>query len=766
VQTHEGKTVGDLRRREALPRAVVYLGLHYPRAVLLLWLLVAALATIGVLRLQIETSTDSVLDRSGEPWRFYQDSQDRFGGDEILALVIEGERTFDPAILIKSVELSEALEPLAGVRRVDSLATVPLVHVTTDGAVSLEAALENGVPADATALKRFESLVVADRIAPRTLVSKDHRAVAVNVVLEKGPEAHYERVFSEIEQHAEGVQTWLSGVPVFRTEADARTAAELSFFIPLTIGLVGIVLFLLFGTLRAAAIPIAVSGLSTWILLGAMGALGVPLTVSTVILPSILLALGSAYSMHELTVAVDCHSFPELAESLQTVALPIALSGLTTAIGFVAVSLVRINVVRDVGAFGAIGVFVVMAASLTATPATLRLWPIRSRRPVLQRWLSGPAVESLVRLAAGHWRVVIVSWIAATAIVMAGIARLEVETDAVKWFLKGDPVRLSYESIRDRFSGISPMNVVIEAPEGESVAAPRAVAALSDLTTYLESLPEVGRALSVADPLRQIHRGFVGNAGEPLPVDSAVIEQYLLVLESSEYMRDFLTIDRRSANVPLRANDNGSDALLAVAAKANAWWEAHGPPGYSARTTGIMYEFARAEDEITMGQLRGLVFALLVIAVILLMIFRSIKLAVIALAPNALPVAMAFGAMGVLGIALDAGTVLVGNLALGIAVDDTIHTITGYHRQRSIGQSPERALLRTFERVLPPVVFTTLTIGLGFAVFGFSTLVFTRHLGLVTSGIMVLCLLADILLLPALLLAASRNRRSKSAQIR
>ena len=323
--------------------------------------------------------------------------------------------------------------------------------------------------------------------------------------------------------------------------------------------------------------------------------------------------------------------------------MPIALSGLTTAVGFVAVSLVRINAVRDVGAFGAIGVLVVLAASLTATPAALRLWPIPSRRSALQRWLSGPGASSLMGLVAARWRTVIVSWVVATAVVMAGIARLEVETDAVEWFLKGDPIRVAYEAIRDRFSGISPMNVVIEAPEGESVAAPKAVAALNDLTTYLESLPEVGKALSVADPLRQIHRGFAGDAGEPLPGDLEVIEQYLLILESSEYMQDFLTTDRRLANVPLRANDNGSDALLAVADKANAWWEAHGPAGYSARTTGIMYEFARAEDEITMGQLRGLVFALLVIAVILLMIFRSMKLAVIALVPNALPVAMAFG---------------------------------------------------------------------------------------------------------------------------
>jgi predicted RND superfamily exporter protein len=548
---------------------------------------------------------------------------------------------------------------------------------------------------------------------------------------------------------------------VFRTEADARTAAELSFFVPLTIILVGALLFVLFGTIRAAAIPLVVSGLGTWTMLGVMGALGVPLTVSTVILPSILLALGCAYSMHELTVVVDCQSFRELEESLQNVALPIALSGLTTAIGFVAVSLVRIDVIRDVGTFGAIGVIVVLAASLTATPAALRLWPIPSRRPALRRWLSRSAVEGLMRLLATRWRTVIVSWVVATAIVIAGIARLEVETDAVEWFLKGDPIRVAYEEIRDRYSGISPMNVVIEAKEGESVAAPKAVAALSELTTYLESLPEVGKALSVADPLRQIHRDFAGDARERLPRETEVIEQYLVILESSEYMQDFLTADRRFANVPLRADDNGSDALLAVADKANAWWEMNGPPGYTARTTGIMYEFARAENEITMGQLRGLVFALLVIGVILLMIFRSIKLAMIALVPNALPVAMAFGAMGVLGIALDAGTVLVGNLALGIAIDDTIHTVTGYYRQRSKGALPKPALARTFEQVLPPVVFTTVVIALGFAVFGFSTLVFTRHLGLVTSGIMVLCLLADILLLPALLLAGIGSRSPK-----
>jgi predicted RND superfamily exporter protein len=164
-----------------------------------------------------------------------------------------------------------------------------------------------------------------------------------------------------------------------------------------------------------------------------------------------------------------------------------------------------------------------------------------------------------------------------------------------------------------------------------------------------------------------------------------------------------------------------------------------------------MYEFARAEDAIAFGQLRGLVFAFLTIAGLLFAIFRSLRLAWIALVPNLVPIAMGFGLMGLLGIPLDAGTVVIGNLAFGIAVDDSIHAVTGFFERWRAGDSASAALESTYRGGAPPLIYTTAVVALGFGMLGFSGFAVIRHLGILTASLMVLCLLADLLLLPAML---------------
>jgi len=744
--------VSGLERRGRLPRALVRLSLERPRAVLVAWALLAVLATPGVLRLDVETSTDSVLDRHSGAWRFYQESLERFGGDEILTLLIEGEEPFDPETLREVERLTERFEQVPGVWRVDSLATVPLVSATPDGALSLAAALDAGLPVSEQARVAFAERVAADRIAPRTLVSRDGRAFAVNLVLERGAESRYVEILAVVEHELEGQRAWVSGVPIFRMAADARTRSELRTFVPLTLVAMAVLLFGLFGSVRAVWIPLVATGAATWLVMGVMGALEVPVTITTVVLPSVLLALGCAYAMHLLTAAAGCRDPDALREASYRVALPIALSGLTTAVGFVAVAFVRIDAVRDIGGFGALGVLVVLAATLTAAPASLRLWPLPERRERLRVWLGGPAAEALVGLVVRHRRALLFGWAITLAAVGVGIARVQVETDVIVWFPRSDPIRVDYDAIVDRLSGISPMNVIVEAPSGGVVSTPEVMAAIDGLAAHLEALPSVGRVLSIADPLRQLHAGFLGTAGEPLPNDAALLAQYLLLLDSKSYTRDLISPDRSAANVRMRVDDNGSDALLAVADEAHAWWARWGVEGVRARATGIMYEFGRAEDEIAWGQLRGLTFALLAVAGILLAIFRWPALAALALVPNAVPIAMAFGVMGLAGLPLDAGTVILGNLALGIAVDDTIHLAVGFHRRCALGSPPQKALLETLRAVLAPLVYTSLAVALGFAGLGISGFTPIRHLGLLTAGVMLLCLLADLLLLPALLL--------------
>jgi len=742
--------------RARIPQALTALGVARPRAVLLFWFALSLAAVPGLMQLQVDTSTDSVLDRRHPAWQVYQESQDDFGGDEIIVVALEGKGPLDPAVLQVAADLSEQFEGLEGVRRVDSLATVPVVWVNPQGELELEPALDPDLADPSNRARRVAERLVGDRIAPRSLLAEDGRVVALNLVLDRGAEQRHAELLREVHARVDPAGGILSGVPVFRVAANERTRSEILYFAPITAALIALFLWGVFRSASAVLLGLVPGALGGWLLVAAMGYLGAPLSITTMVLPSIILALGCAYSMHLLVAASRCPAdSPDrgeaLLEALSRVSLPVALSGLTTALGLLALTFVRIEAVRMTGAFGALGVLLVTALSLTGVPAGLALRRGPAARPRGFAWVQERLAPALVNTAHRHNTATLWAWAGVIALGVLGIARVEVETDATRWLPLGNPVRDAYEEIRVRLSGISPMNVVVEAPSGQNVLEPRTLAAVDGLSAYLEQRPEVGKTLSVADPLRQLHGGFQGDPSQPLPGSLPLAEQYLLLLESLDQLEDLIRFDRSAANILIRADDNGSADLLGIERAAERWWQQNGPPDHRLITTGIMYEFARAEDEIAYGQLRGLAVALGVISAVLLLIFRSPRLALLALAPNALPLTLIFGALGGLGLPLDAGTALIGCLALGVAVDDTIHVVAGFHARARRGMEARTALEQALAEVLPAIASTTCMIALAFGVLAFSEFTITRTLGLLTSGIMVICFVADTTLLPALL---------------
>ena len=756
IQVRDGEARVAARRdaalRSRLPGGLLRLSLRRPRSVLAFWLGVCLLATPGVMALRVDTSTDSVLDRSDPAWGRYQHSLELFGGDEIITVALSGEEPFDAAVLAQIERLSEHFEGIPGVRRVDSIATVPVVRATPDDGLELRPALK-GAPIEPRARAQYVSeRLRGDRIAPRSLVSEDGRVFAINAVLERGADSRHAEILASLHAAVDPVGGILSGVPVFRVAASQRTGSEILLFAPLTALVIAVFLWVVFRSAMAIVLCTAPGIVGSWLLIAAMGFSGASLSITTMVLPSIILALGCAYAMHILVAASGARGARALESALAGVVLPVALSGLTTVIGFVAIAVVRIDAVRFAGGYGALGVLVVTIATLSMLPAALAVRPLPSLSPRGFAWIRDRFGPWLLAGVARRRRAVIGVWAVLTLLLAAGLSRVEVETDATRWLPVGNPVRDSYETIRTQLSGISPVNIVIEGIDGQSVLEPETLAAIDRLASYLESLPEVGKAISVADPLRQIHGGFTADPSMPLPETAAAAEQYLLLLESAEHIGDVITLDRLSANVLLRVDNNGSSHLMQVAELARTWWEAHGTPTHSALPTGIMYEFARAEDEISFGQLRGLSLALTVISAILFVIFRWPRLAVVTLIPNAVPLIMIFGFMGLLGIPLDVGTVFMGSLALGVAVDDTVHITAGFHARTSAGERPRPALEAAFAAVLPAILSTTAMVSMAFLVLALSEFTITRDFGLLTAGIMILCLLADITLLVALLL--------------
>jgi predicted RND superfamily exporter protein len=251
---------------------------------------------------------------------------------------------------------------------------------------------------------------------------------------------------------------------------------------------------------------------------------------------------------------------------------------------------------------------------------------------------------------------------------------------------------------------------------------------------------------------------MTGDPDAKMPKDLSLIEQYLLLLESSDELSEFISNDRAHANVSIRANNNGSERLLAIASRAESWWKEHGPPEVSARATGIMFEFARAEREITTGQIAGLSLDLCALFCLFLLLFRKLAVTVIAMAPTFATIVITFGLLGWSGAALDAGTVFVGTLAVGVTVDETVHMVNAYTRAALNSPDSGGALEASLRKILPPLLMTTSALSAGFLVLGVSSFAFTRQLGLATGIAMLLCAFANATLLPSLLAVSFRNR--------
>jgi uncharacterized protein len=717
-----------------------------------IWLSLIAVAVGGLSRVQIETSGESILDKESEPWAFYQRSIKTFGSDEVIVAAIASETPFDLGALRVIASASRVLEGTSGVRRVDSLSTLPIISVGEGGEIRLDPALDPNAVVSDEIRSDVMSRVVGDRIATGTVVSEDGRVVAVNIWPEAGIADSYDRLVERIRGVIGSPVGMVSGVPVFRTETNLRTRRELGIFVPLTIGVIVLVLSAAFQSARAVIVPLLVSGTSVCVLGGFMGWVGIPLSAPTMILPSVLLAIGCAYTMHLLVEVADQAGPVALERSILEVARPIALSGLTTTVGFASAAIVPIEAVQRVGVLGSIGTIVACAATIGLGGSIVSLWPGSGQRTSVLAWLRLRLTPYVLQKIQVHSATVVGLWAIVLGIGVVGARSLQVESDVVVWFPRGTEVRDAYEEIKARLSGISPLNVVIEARDGASVADPKVVTAIDGLSNYLSTLPEVGKALSVADPLRKLREGFSDDSESPLPSTRESIEQYLLLLEGTDRLGDVITSDRRASNILLRVDNNSSRHLLEVARKAERWWEGHGASGFEARTTGIMFEVARSEDAIALGQIQGLGLDILIIGSILVVALRSFRLALLALIPNALPIGLMFGFMGLVGIPLDLGTVFVSNLAVGIAVDETIHVVTAYGRMRAVGWGATDALRMAMEKVMPALLLTTVVIAAGFAVLAISDFRFTRNLGLLTAGVMLLCVASNSTLLPALLL--------------
>lgn len=730
-------------RADTIEGRILAYSVTKPVRVILVCALVTALAFPGLFALRVETGTDSILDKHGPEWLEYQRAVSAFGGDEFVSLVISSDEEMVPELVRRTVALTSHFEGFPGVARVDSVASIPALLADETGNLLLSPATE--VLDREHPWSGFNGLLERHNTGRGWLFSTDRKSFAVNLVLDHSSGKSSETVMNEVASIA-GVGAAVSGVPVFRAAADKRMRKDLAIYGPVTFCLVVGLLVLLLGSWTAALSGVAAPLVSVAITMSAMGSLGVPVTITTSVLPPILLSLGCAYSMH-LLCATRRSVEVEAGGEMIRVARPLALSALTTAIGFLGIGVVRIEAINQLGLFGALGVAILCVLSLTLTPALIRVFRVvavtNQLSESVENW------SGRIWRAAARWRALIVlAWAGLLLLSLIGIARVSVSTNVIEWFRTTDRVRVDYDKIRRTISGISPITLVIRAGGSGSLVDTRVVEAIADYCEYLRGLDGVGHVMAYSDYVLQLSREFGGStrlAGE------GEVEQLLLLLETDPIFASLLSPDRSAAGIWVRVNDNSSAGLKSVAALASQWWEHSGIPDFEVTPTGVMMEFARAEDEIVYGQLRGFCIAILSISVLIWLAFKNAAITMVCTLVNVVPVVFAISWLGFFAIPLDAATIVLACLALGIAVDDSVHFLWAARARAGKLSLEGHPGLDRIRGVAVPVVFSSIALGMGFSVLAFSGFLPVSNLGLVTAGAIGICLLADMSLLPALI---------------
>ncbi len=766
------------------PSAIV----DHPRSVLA----VLAAITLGVaaimiridplgLRIDVDASSEPLLPQFDEAQAVYRQASLDFGSDDIYVIAMETRDVFQYAELSALRTISESILSLEGVRGVESLINAYAFRYDAEEEYLNLGLFIREIPEDEDELRLLRERALADPIYTKTILSLDGRTAALNVTFQNMSDGEFvkrdldgeiQRILEE--QASDTRRFYVTGRPHIRSEAHHLMVRDMLILIPIAIVVAAFLLWLMTGSLRGTLVPLASNLTSAFWAFGAMVVVGRDLNVITIALGPMLICIGAVYGVHVLAryeeiARESADSRAAALDMLQYTRAPVLMAGLTTMVGFGALMLADVEAVRQMGGFAVFGVASVTLLSLTGVPAALSLLPLRIGEQGGQgeKELFGPQTRlslAFRRLLAGRLRgvgwlcttfptSVLVFWAVLTIGAVSLIPRIVIDTDYLMFFLEDSRVRTDFAAVNRLLAGAVPIYVPVHGEGEGAFRDPAGLRAVERIQHELSRTPGVSQVLSAVDIVRLANRGLYDDdpAQERIPDHRPELAEIFFLIPK-EKLRRFANSNHSKANLIVRTALIGSASIRELEDRIReAILRADLSDNLQTHVTGNTILINRSADGIAGNQ--GLQVGLAAFTIFLLVtgVFRSLRLGLIAMVPNIVPVLLFFGTLGAGVATLSVATSLIACIALGIAVDSTVHFLVSYRRVReSRGLSPEEAVNEVIRVIGRPIATSSIMLVIGFLVItvsGFATL---REFGYLTGTTMAICMFTDLGLLPAL----------------
>jgi diguanylate cyclase (GGDEF)-like protein len=723
----------------------------HPGQVILMVLLVTLIFAWHLPKLRFETSIYDLSIENLPETLEYGDFKKEFGSEEIILVVASADNVFDPGTFEELDRLATRLSQVKGVQRVISLPGIKKAMDITDK----------------WRLPDFQKIIGPIKLLERNLVSADGKTTVITLVLEdvKEKDPLIQGVAEILQSREAGLPLYQIGMPIVSKALAQYTEQDFLRLPPITFGLIAVILFLFLRNLRGILIPAGSVFIALIWTFGLMGWTGTPLAMLTMIVPIFLIAVGTAYCMYifpEYREAVAQNDSPREAAlaCFLRLGFPTSLAVATTSIGLCSLLVNRINAIREFALFSCFGILSMLFILLTLLPAVLALLPLPGKKQAEKagrQSLVDRILGKIVRINTRHQKLAlcVIGFVALVGLL--GISRLRVETNPVGFFRSGTPVARHFHHIYQDMAGSFPLNVVIDAREDDFFENPDHLKRIESLQAHLDTLDGVDKTLSFVDYLKLVN--YASNQYKPefyaLPEEGfelrMLVNSYKTMLGQDMFER-FMNGTFSKVNILLRTHLSSSVDFLAAQKRIEQDLRNRFPATFGFQVTGFGIVISQSSRLLTEGQVKSLSITLILVFTIMLLLFMSYKVGLIAMVPNLFPIVVTFGLMGWLGIPLSVATSLIASVAIGLAVDDTIHYLARYNREFKGDLDKTRALRDTILNVGKPIIFTTLTISIGFSILMFSSFKPTATFGLMMIITMFSALVADLILLPSLML--------------
>ena len=704
--------------------------------------------------------------------------------DNVLFVVKKNEpgNVFNDSDLTAIKEITERAWQIPYVIRVDSITNFQ--HTSAVGDDLIVEDLVEGQNENKDYYESRMEIALNEPLLLNQSISEDAEITAINAVLQfaekdlmEVPEAinYALGIEKDIEEKFPDLEVYVSGVAALNNafaEAGMKDAGTIT---PIMFLMIFIMVGLIIRAWSPTIAVLILIILSTIVGMGIGGYAGIELTPISMAAPTVILTLAVADAIHiyitlKSLMQEGLEKREAIIESLKINFLPVTITSATTIVGFLALNFSDSPPYWHLGNITAIGIGAAWFFSITLLPVIINILPYKAKLGS-DKEKDKSVMLKLANFVIENHKKVLVGTSTVTLIIICFIPTINFDDQWVEYFDESVKFRTDSDFVLDNF-GVYPIEYSIPAKSEGGISEPEYLQNIEKFISYLRDIENVAHVYSISDIMKRLNKNMHGDEQSyyKIPDERDLSAQYLLLYELSlPYgldLNDRINIDKSASRVTVTFGRLTTAELKDFLIKTDEWMGINLPGYMQTKPTGASVMFTYITERNVNSMITGTMIAIFAIALMMVVALRSLKLGLLSLIPNGLPILTTFGAWAILVGDVGFSVATVASISLGIVVDDTVHFLSKYVRAREDRQlSVEDSIRYAFDNVGMAIVINTFILAVGFGVLTSSTFKLNVDMGLMTILAIIFAIILDFLLLPAILLLKKDVKLSSGGSI-